>query len=145
MYCRNCGSKNLESDHYCRNCGKELNTNQLTDMNTEADKKRANKLTTIALVSFYVIPYISVGLSKLIEEKGSIGNTFSSILETIGSLGALLSIALIVYVMIKYPNHKYSKIALIVILSSIVVSAIIFIILIFLLMMTCSAMCSQID
>ncbi len=120
MYCRNCGTKNLESDHYCRNCGNDLSKNELVNNNKEVSRKGGNTLALIAMICFFFLPVLSYQGIKFIVQKNMDLEFILILLEWTMIISPMLSLVLIVIARIKYPQNGFSKLVLILMILTII-------------------------
>ena len=117
--CNRCGMVNTVNAVYCSNCGGYLdsNMNMNSNMNNsiDIDKKRAEKMATIALYMFYVAPLFALYLGSA---------TYNSLLALVCKiliLGPIVGIIVMIVGRIKYPYNNSLRVVMWAIIVTIMV------------------------
>ena len=151
--CPKCGTNNINS-HFCVKCGQDLTfqTNEvisnnniqnninnniktnITDNQPTNNNSEGNILGIISLVLYFAGTTIFTYISKILPN--SIGNTFSFLT----GLCPLAGIVTMIIGRIKYPNNKFLKVVMIIIIGSIIFCVIAFILFVIWCYVTCSTM-----
>ena len=121
--CNRCGMVNTVNAVYCSNCGgyldsnMNMNSNMNSNMNNsiDIDKKRAEKMATIALYMFYVAPLFSAYLGSVAY------NSLLVLVCKILILGPIVGIIVMIVGRIKYPYNNSLRVVMWAIIVTIMV------------------------
>ena len=111
--CNRCGMVNTVNAVYCSNCGGYLDSN--VNNSIDIDKKRAEKMATIALYMFYVAPLFALYLGSA---------TYNSLLALVCKiliLGPAFGIIVMIVGRIKYPYNNSLRVVMWAIIVTIMV------------------------
>ena len=111
--CNRCGMVNTVDAVYCSNCGGYLDSN--VNNSIDIDKKRAEKMATIALYMFYVAPLFALYLGSA---------TYNSLLALVCKiliLGPAFGIIVMIVGRIKYPYNNSLRVVMWAIIVTIMV------------------------
>ena len=121
--CNRCGMVNTVDAVYCSNCGgyldsnMNMNNNMNSNMNNsiDIDKKRAEKMATIALYMFYVAPLFALYLGSVAY------NSLLVLVCKILILGPAFGIIVMIVGRIKYPYNNSLRVVMWAIIVTIMV------------------------
>ena len=152
VFCSNCGTNNEIDSHFCGNCGKQLIQNNVTineqgnsQYNTNNDDvinnqtnynndSEGNKLGIISLALYFVGSTLFLFISYLLPAG------FRESFSALAGLCPTSGIVIMIVGRVKYPNNKFLKIVMWIIIGSIILELIAFILFFIWCYITCSTM-----
>ena len=113
--CPNCGTENLPTDKFCANCGYSLTGEILTPKTmTEEEEKQAQNVGIIALLLYFLGSTALGAISAMLPEE------VRPFLASMTGLCPMAGIGTMIYGRIKYPQSKFLKTVMWIILITII-------------------------
>lgn len=143
-FCSNCGAELIPGTKFCGVCGMSLNPNNVVSdrvVNNNHNKVSNEDGSTPTVLGIVALVLYFIGAPLISSLFYGLSGNLKSSLSSLSSIAPLAGLVTMIYGRVKYPNNKFLKFVMWVILISILLGIVLFV----LFFIWCWATCASID
>lgn len=109
IFCSECGFQNKIGDHVCTNCGRFLESSQVNN-SIDVNKNNNDYVPTILGITSLVLYFFGAGIFETIAL--FLPESIRPFVSSLGGISSLAGIVVMIIGRIKYPQNKFLKVVM---------------------------------